>query len=177
MDSLFFALQPDAAAAARAVALATRLRADHGLKTPPTGAQRLHVTLHYLGRAGVLPEDLVAGARQAAQTLDSPAFGLRFDRVTSFPARARKRPLVLLGSQAMQALQDFRFNLGVALRSHGVAAETGSFTPHLTLLRDTRVVPEQSVAPIAWTAREFVLVRSLVGKGQHLVLGRWPLQT
>ena len=176
VDSLFFALQPDAAAAARAVALAARLRADHGLRAPPTAMDRLHVTLQYLGRSGALPEDLVTRARRAAQTLDSPAFEVSFDQVTSFPARARKRPLVLVGLQPMQALQALRFNLGVALHMHGVAAERGSFTPHLTLLRDPRVVPEQSVAPVAWTAREFVLVRSLIGQGRHVVLGRWPLQ-
>lgn len=176
VDSLFFALQPDAPAAARAVALAGRLRADHGLRAPPTAMDRLHVTLHYLGRSGSLPEDLVTRARRAAQTLDSPVFEVSFDQVTSFPARVRKRPLVLVARQPMQALQALRFNLGVALRLHGVAADKGAFTPHLTLLRDTRAVAEQSVAPIAWTAREFVLVRSLIGQGRHVVLARWPLQ-
>ncbi|MGO4395437.1 2'-5' RNA ligase family protein [Variovorax sp. M-6] len=176
MDSLFFALQPDAAAAARAVALAARLRADHGLRTPPTGMDRLHVTLYHLGPADALP-DLVARAQRAAATLDSPAFDVSFDLITSFKAgKGNKHPHVLMGRQPMQALQVFRFNLGVALGVHGVAADKRAFTPHLTLLRDTHAMPEQSVAPIAWTAREFVLVRSLIGQGRHVVLERWPLR-
>jgi hypothetical protein len=36
----------------------------------------------------------------------------------------------------------------------------------MTLLRVTQVVPDLRVAPIAWKAREFVLIRSLIGKGR-----------
>jgi len=51
-----------------------------------------------------------------------------------------------------------------------------SFTPHVTLLYDGRVVTERLVEPIRWTVREFVLVRSLLGKTRHIVIGRWPLR-
>jgi len=172
MDSLFFALQPDPAAAGRAVELAEGLRAVHDLKARATGAQRLHVTLHHLGSP---TEETVARALGAAADLESPAFEVCFDRVASFESRARKRPLVLLSRQAMRPLQAFRSALGASLRLHGLAADQGAFTPHLTLLRDAHAVPEQSVAPLGWKAREFVLIRSVIGQGRYVVLGRWPL--
>lgn len=175
MNGLFFALQPDPATAAQAAELALRLRADHGLEALATVAERLHVTLHHLGSWPELPEDLVTKARQAAASFQCAAFELRFDGVTSFQSRARKHPLVLVGREAMPALQAFRIDLGAALRLYGVAAEQGAFTPHMTLLRDMRVVPDLPVAPIVWQAREFVLIRSLIGKGRQMVLGRWPL--
>jgi 2'-5' RNA ligase len=45
----------------------------------------------------------------------------------------------------------------------------------VTLLYDEHRVARQCVEPIAWTAREFALVRSLLGKSQYEVLARWPL--
>ncbi|MDM0072006.1 RNA 2',3'-cyclic phosphodiesterase [Variovorax sp. J31P207] len=172
MDSLFFALQPEPAAAGRAVELAESLRAAHDLKAQATAVERLHVTLHHLG---ALREETVTRALRAAATLDCPAVEVRFDKATSFKSGGKKRPLVLLSRQALQPLQDFRSTLGVALSLHGVDVDDGSFRPHLTLLRDARAVPEQSVGPVAWKAREFVLLQSLVGQGRYVVLGRWPL--
>jgi 2'-5' RNA ligase len=175
-SSLFFALQPDMTAAAQAAELSERLRTAHGLKSLATDPRRLHVTLHHLGAWPELPPDLVTRSAQAATSLRGVAFEVRFDSVGSFRSRARKHPLVLLARAAMPALQAFRSDLGAALRLHGVAAGEGDFTPHMTLLRDACVLPEQPVDPIGWKAREFVLLQSLIGQGRHVVLGRWPLQ-
>jgi 2'-5' RNA ligase len=46
----------------------------------------------------------------------------------------------------------------------------------MTLLYDDRSVAEQAVETIGWTAREFVLVHSLLGQTRHIPLGRWPLR-
>src|SRR3990167_6150112 len=35
------------------------------------------------------------------------------------------------------------------------------FEPHMTLLRDRKVIPPTDIDPIRWTVREFVLVHSL----------------
>jgi 2'-5' RNA ligase len=45
----------------------------------------------------------------------------------------------------------------------------------VTLLRDNRRIAEQSIEPISWTAREVVLVHSLLGQTIHRDLVRLPL--
>ena len=50
-----------------------------------------------------------------------------------------------------------------------------SFEPHVTLAYDARMVTTEAVAPVVWTAHEFVLVHSLLGQTRHIPLGRWPL--
>jgi 2'-5' RNA ligase len=50
-----------------------------------------------------------------------------------------------------------------------------SFSPHVTLVyRDGEPVT-RLVEGFAWSAREFVLIESLVGLTQHHLLGRWTL--
>jgi 2'-5' RNA ligase len=51
-----------------------------------------------------------------------------------------------------------------------------AFTPHVTLLYDRRCIDEQPIEPVGWTVREFALVLSLIGKTQHVPLGRWQLR-
>lgn len=50
-----------------------------------------------------------------------------------------------------------------------------AFTPHMTLLRDEQLLPEQPIDPIVWTARKFVLVHSLLGRTTHHHLAHLPL--
>jgi hypothetical protein len=52
-----------------------------------------------------------------------------------------------------------------------------SYLPHVTLLRGHAVdAVQESIVPIGWNAREFVLIRSFFGQSRHEVMGRWPLQ-
>jgi 2'-5' RNA ligase len=70
----------------------------------------------------------------------------------------------------------FQQALRTELARAGVRHKSGpQFTPHVTLLRDKTRVPEHRIEPICWTAREFVLVHSLLGRTQHIPLGRWFL--
>ncbi|MEP6720716.1 MAG: hypothetical protein ABJA77_04680 [Variovorax sp.] len=50
--------------------------------------------------------------------------------------------------------------------------------PHLSLLYDEQAIPEHDVEPIAWIAREVVLVHSAIDqrKQTHETLARWPLR-
>jgi len=41
--------------------------------------------------------------------------------------------------------------------------------------KNTIRIARQAVEPIAWTAHEFALVRSFIGRSQYEVLARWPL--
>ena len=73
----------------------------------------------------------------------------------------------------MRELQSFRKMFSAALTRRGMRRLANSnFTPHVTLLYDTRDVEEYPIEPIGWTVKEFVLIRSLNGH-EHLV--RWPL--
>jgi 2'-5' RNA ligase len=120
----------------------------------------------------------VARAKEAASNVSMPPVDVAFDRVSSFPGRRNKKPFVLrAGADANAgALHDFQKTLGIALQTAGLAVKVNShFTPHVTLLYDERHLGEQTVESVRWTAREFVLVRSLLGRSQYVQLARWSL--
>ncbi len=177
-DRLFFAVFPDPAAAARIAALATSLCAAHGLHGRPVREDRLHVTLFHLGDYHGLPTDLVDEAKQAAARVAMPPFEATFDSASSFAGRPRNRPFVLRGGEAgVAGIVALHAALGERLKATRLAqwAKPG-FAPHVTLLYDDRAVDPQPVEPVAWIAREFILVHSLVGRTEHRILDRWPLQ-
>jgi RNA 2',3'-cyclic 3'-phosphodiesterase len=177
-DRLFFAILPDAAAALRIARLAQYLRGEHGLRGKPLETERFHITLHHLGDYAGLPQGIVTAATKAAATVVMPPFEIAFDRALSFSARLGNRPFVLRGGEGLVALTAFQQALGAALKSAGLGAKANSlYTPHLTLLYDDGLVAEQPVEAVKWTAREFVLVHSLLGRTIHVPLARWRLPT
>lgn len=176
-DRLFFAIRPDADSATRIDRLVQDLRKQHGLKGKSLGIERFHVTLYHVGDFAGVPSSVVDLACEAARAVSAvPPFRLGFERVASFSRRPRNMPFVLLGSDGLLAVTRFQQTLAAALASAGLGHGGGShYTPHLTLLYDDRHVAAQSIEPIAWTAHEFVLLRSLIGKGRHEVLEHFPL--
>jgi len=179
-DRLFFAIFPDPHTAARIAQLAGRLRSEHALKGSLLATQRFHITLHYLGDYAGLPQDIVAKASAAAQTVAMPQFDVAFDRAASFSHKRRYSPFVLLGGDGVAALTAFQQALGVALEHAGFEGIVGSdhtprYTPHLTLLYGDHRVPSQIVETVRWSVSEFVLVHSLLGQTQYLQLARWAL--
>ena len=176
-DRLFFAIYPNVDAAARIARLAQHLCGEHRLKGRPLAAERLHVTLHHLGDYVGLPEALVAAAINAASTIAMRPFEVAFDRAGRFGGGTGKRPFVLLGGDGITALTAFQQALGMAMKKAGLGRLAESrFTPHMTLLYDDRRVSEQAVETIGWTAHEFVLVHSLLGRTRHVPLARWVLR-
>lgn len=174
LDPLFFALRMDASTAIAALDLAARLRRQYGLKGKPQAPELLHVTLHFMGHSPEDPREIVQRACKALEGFRAPSFEVCFDRVLSFRKKSN-RPLVLVGGDA-PALSGFQKQLRSALlQAHLPDPEKMGFTPHVTLLRDDREVPEQGIAPLCWTVREFVLLRSFHGRGEHQVLARFPL--
>ena len=65
-DSLFFALFPDPAAAARIGHLTRRLQDRYALTGRPHATERLHVSLHGIGEYPAFPRDIAARAIEAA---------------------------------------------------------------------------------------------------------------
>ncbi|VXB91004.1 2'-5' RNA ligase [Burkholderia sp. 8Y] len=174
-DSLFFAVYPDAAAVARIGERAGRLRAELALKARPIPPERLHITLHYLGAFAGVPADTLAAARAAASSVHMPSFDVTLDRVETFATRRPKRPLVIAGEPG-DAFSAFVDRLDKSLQSVGIFVKSHPrFIPHVTLLYGEPRVAPQAIEPITWTVREFALVRSLLGRSEHHVIERWPL--
>lgn len=176
-DRLFFAIFPDARAAAQIAGLAQQLRDEHGLKGKPLKTERFHVTLHHLGDYAGLPQDLVEVACAAAAGVAAASFDVTFDRVASFSTVPRNRPFVLRDGDGVASLIAFQQTLGDALKKTVLGRwAKPAYTPHVTLLYDDRSVPEQAVPAVSWTASEFVLIHSLIGQTLHVPLARWPLR-
>jgi len=172
---LFFAIVPDLDTAARIEQLAQRLRVEHGLRAKPLPTAHFHVTLHSIGFYDKFFERVASWAQATASTISMPAFDLVFDHAGSFNRTTRDQPLVLLGSDNVAALKELHLVLGTTLAKAGFTPKLSNFKPHLTLLYDKQAVAERTIESIRWTAREFVLVDSRVGKTQHVQLARWPL--
>jgi RNA 2',3'-cyclic 3'-phosphodiesterase len=147
------------------------------LKANPLGAERFHITLHYLGEYAGLPQGIVAEAIRVAATIAMPQFEVTFDRALSFHGRPGNRPFVLRGCDGLITLEAFHGVLGAALHKAGLTGggAKSRYTPHVTLLYDDSLTLERAVETVTWTVREFVLVHSLVGRTVHVPLARWPL--
>src|SRR5271155_2086513 len=171
-DPLFFALLPDEDAARSIEQLVEDFRRAHGL----TGVLRpLHVTLCDLTVRTNMQKTIDVAAKAAASVAAAP-FRIAFNRATRFGSGKAERPFVLVGDDGVTGAARFRQTLSLELRKADLGKWPANFTPHLTLLYDKALPDVQDIAPIEWTAREFVLLRSVIGQTRHETLGRWPLQ-
>lgn len=170
--NLFFAVRPEPDDAARIAALGLRWMQEQGVRGRPLPAARLHVSLHNLGGYEAVPQPLVDRAVRLAQALSFPSFDVVFDQAMVF--RGREAPYVLCGGDGLDALRQFRLVLGMAMADADLPA-TVRFTPHMTLCYRGQQGLVHSIAPLRWTAREFVLINSHYGKTEHELLGCWPL--
>lgn len=174
--SLFFALVPNDAQAAGLAEHAAALCTRFGLSATPIDAQRLHLTLFWLGNHAQEPTALAEGARRTGAAVAPPAPHLKLDRVLSFPREAGvKRPFVLCSDAAgAAAVARLRARLRAALIDTGLRASEVSL-PHLTLAYDRLGIAEQAVEPWDWVADELALVCSHVGQSRHDRMARWRL--
>jgi RNA 2',3'-cyclic 3'-phosphodiesterase len=178
-DNLFFGLLWQASSAIEIAKAADGLRHLHGLVGRLIEPERLHVSLHAVGRYDGLHNFVVERAYEAGamvSTSTSP-FALVFDRAVSFANRRRQRPLVLRPGYDLVRLSALHDVLGRAMKRARIGRHVVShFTPHMTLLYDGRTVQEQPIAPIRMDVHDFVLVHSLVGQSRYIELARWPLR-
>lgn len=174
-DRLFFAIFPDPATAAVIAERADQLRTTHRLSGKPLSADRFHITLHHLGDHAGLRRDIVAMAVEAAQALAASPFDVVFDRAGSFH-NGGSNPFVLQGGDELEALKAFQRGLGLTMARAGLGRHVDkSFTPHVTMLYDKRLVAEEPIAPVTWTVGGFALIHSLLGRTEHITLDRWTL--
>jgi RNA 2',3'-cyclic 3'-phosphodiesterase len=172
---LFVALFPQAHDAARIAEPIDALRQHHGLDGQRIHTDRLHVTLLSLGDyAGAVPQVLIDAAVAAAATVVHPPMDIVFDRALSFASRKAGNSAFVLCGRDTAAVSQLGQALGLALKRAGLLSQP-SGKPHMTMLYDERVIAEHAIEPIRWTASEFVLVLSHLGKTRHDWLARWPL--
>ena len=176
-ERIFLACLPDAPTASRIVALAEECKRAKGFEGTLILPEHLHVTLFHLGDWAVLPQEIVALARKAADEVALPAFDVTFTRAESFRNSTGVYPFVLTGGRDTADWRALHAALGAALTRAGLGEATrGEFRAHVTLLRDPLRAAPAAIAPLSWTVRDFVLVHSLLGKTTHIHLGRWPLR-
>lgn len=171
---LFFAILPDAAVAADLSALGIRLDRQHGVRGDPMRADRLHITLHVVGEYDERPDEVIEMAKRVGNRVKAVPFEVVFDRAMTF--NTASNPYVLrVSHDTDQRIRDFWLNLGMEIANVRPFREP-SFTPHMTLSYKGNVTAEHPIEPVRWTAREFVLINSHVGKTYHEHVGRWPLR-
>jgi 2'-5' RNA ligase len=166
---LYFAVRPDGPAADAAMRISGRLRpATTGVIT----CENLHVSLNLVFRGDVVPPGLEVAACARVQEIGVGPFVLTFDKVESFPSK-RRWCVVLTCSRGIAALYELQRKL---IHRFSGQEKMGSFMPHMTLMYASRFIEKQPVAPISWTVREFLLLRSHYGTGRQAVVMRQALR-
>lgn len=172
--TLFFALQPEAATRAALAAAAARL-ADLAPRGRWIKPERYHLTLRFLGEYAAEPQAAIAAARALTDRLRARRFRLLIDRAGSFGGR--RAPCWLGCSRAPDELLRLAAALEAALQDAGWAPPREPFVPHITFLREAEAPLAATIEPpVAWPARDFVLVASRISPpAPYQVVGRWPL--
>jgi RNA 2',3'-cyclic 3'-phosphodiesterase len=174
---LFFSIFPDPPVAVRIGHVAQHLRREYGLSSRPLLRSRFHCSLCPCEDSDRASPAFVAEVLKAAAKVRFPAFRVSFNCAKSFSGRKNNHPLVLTGEDGVIGLIMLYSSLSTEMRGIGFRSKIASaFTPHITLLYDSCRIDEQSIEPICWTVREFVLVRSLIGKTKHVWIDRWRLR-
>jgi 2'-5' RNA ligase len=168
LHRLFFALVPDAAAAAEI----GRLRDGLGGARARVADERLHMTLFALDLPMTPPAGLIADMSAAAARLAGPALRIVLHELVGNGAVTCLKP-----GDHMPVLKAAQQRLAPALADAGIWPNRGfRFDPHVTIAYGQGESVRRQLWPISWRAREFFLVHSLVGLTEHVALGRWPLE-
>lgn len=167
---LFFALWPPQEQAWALHAWATAAQAVTGGRVAREAT--IHLTLAFLGEvARERVEDLI----EVAQQVRGRRFDLRLDEC----ARWAHNGVVWAGPRELPAaLADLAVQLETVLKAGQFRTEKRAFKAHVSLIRRSTgggVLPP--LAPLAWRAEEFVLVRSTLSAAgpAYEVLARFPL--
>lgn len=168
-ERLFFALWPDEAVREQLRAAQDAMPRRGGR---PVHVEDVHVTLAFLGQ---VEAERRACMEAAAGRVRGAPFDLVIDRQGYWP---RPRVAWCAPSAIPDPLRELVQGLNGALRPCGFEPERRPYSPHVTLFRDSRAVPEGALArPVRWPCRDFVLVATspVPGGPRYQVLARWPL--
>jgi 2'-5' RNA ligase len=148
-SNLFLAIVPEREVALQAVETGRDIARRYGLSKSPRPHELMPVSLNGIGKYPDFPDDIVFAVSAAMATVKAAPFEVNFDRAMHF-------------ASAKAVGLNFTYN--------------PRFMPHMTVLYDEMPVPEHVLAePVRWIAREFVLIRSFIGKSEYEYIDRWPL--
>jgi 2'-5' RNA ligase len=176
----FFALLPDDTTRAQIALAGERFRKSHRLSGTPIDPDDLHVKLCDAGKPERLRQPLESALLAAASEVSIQCFELALDsalRLSEAPDGSY--PFVLgVDTRSTEAALALRRVIADAQRRQGLQVHgISSYLPHVTLMRSHGLNGiQETLVPISWTAREFVLMRSFFGQSRLEVIGRWPLR-
>lgn len=132
----------------------------------------LHITLAFLGE---IPEQRLDALQALAASVALPKVDVRLDRLGFW----NHNHILWAGSkEPAPALEALAADLQAVMLKDGFLNEVRPFAPHVTLLRKLLhpgTVPD--LAPLEWSATEFVLARSWPSDrgSAYEAVARWPL--
>jgi len=152
---LFFALWPPPETARALAGWARDAQRQSGGR--PTGEDRIHLTLAFLGEADP------AKAVRAAQRVSGEGHALPIEQARYW----RENNIVWAGPrETPPALKALHENLSLELYREEFLLERRPFAAHVTLLRKARAAELPPLPAVKWPVTEFILVRSsLSSKG------------
>lgn len=172
-EVLYFAVLPDPQAAAAIADLEGDLGRRLARRWRACAPARLHLSLLGVASDPIARDTVISTARRIGAAVAFPPFEVVLTGAASFGGAS-----VVLGCSegSAAALTGLRDRLKHAAEDIGLSFGARAFVPHLTFAYDQDAIPETMLdPPIAWRAREIVLVSSEQGRGRHTHLGRWPL--
>lgn len=169
-SKFFFALVPDQMLIKQLHQFALSLKQQGRQKV--THPEKIHITLRYIGE---VTDSVRQCLLEKATGLKADCFQIQLDQIGFW-----KRPqIVWCGprecSNEFAALVEQLENI---CQQCGIAAETRSYVPHITLLRKAnRSVSASLPAFPVWNIKEFVLLESITTASttEYRLIKSWPL--
>lgn len=166
---LFFALWPDDETRQSLARLSRSIPAKQFKWVQP---HNFHVTLVFLGQVDAETGSLL---KQSAAAIAAQSFTLIFDGLSYW-----SKPGILCLTSPQPAPNKaviLASELAATAANCGLQTDTRPYTPHITLARHARYLPDVKFEPIVWRAETFCLVESCSEPDGvcYKVIQQWPL--
>ena len=167
-SKLFFALWPDDETRQTLARLNQSIATKESKWVQP---HNLHVTLVFLSYVDADAELLI---KQSVADITAQPFTLTFDSLSYW---IKPNVLCLTCLQPAPGAVMLAAALESAAANCGIHTDTRPYTPHITLARHARYLPDVKFEPIIWRAETFCLVESCSEPNGvcYKVIQQWPL--
>jgi len=164
---LFFALWPDDETRLTLARLNQSIAAKE-FKWVQT--HNFHVTLVFLGH---VDKDAGLLIKQSVNDITAQPFTLTFDGLSYW---SKPKILCLTSLKPAPGAVMLVATLESAAANCGIHTDTRPYTPHITLARHARYLPDVQFEPIIWRAKAFCLVESCSEPDgvNYKVIQQWP---